>query len=114
MIIVLKACQRELKAFPKSIREDLADALARLEEGHKLGMPLSRPMPDIGKGVHELRLKDPGGIYRIIYALIIQGNVYVLHAFKKKSPKGKKTPKPEMEIINKRFREAQTLAKEGQ
>ncbi len=55
MIGILKQCQRELERFPLVVREDLADALARLDEGLAISMPLSRPMPSIGKGVHELR-----------------------------------------------------------
>ncbi|MFT5041792.1 MAG: phage-related protein [Hyphomicrobiaceae bacterium] len=59
MIIIVDACRREIQRMPISIREDSPDALARLDEGHALAMPLSRPMPTIGSGVHELRLKDP-------------------------------------------------------
>ena len=58
MIVILKACGREVREFPEEVRGDLADALARLDAGQTLVMPLSRPMPSIGKGVHELRLKD--------------------------------------------------------
>jgi phage-related protein len=47
-------CQRELDDLPVAVREDLADAVARLEQGLTLSMPLSRPMPSIGSGVHEL------------------------------------------------------------
>ena len=65
------------------MREDLADALARLDAGQSLAMPLSRPLPSIGAGVHELRLKDRSGAYRVVYALIEPGIVHVLHAFKK-------------------------------
>ena len=57
MIVILKACQREIATFPEETRGDLADALARLDAGLVLSMPLSRPMPAIGRGVHELRLK---------------------------------------------------------
>lgn len=60
MIEVVGACNRELAALPEVIRGDLADALARLDTGLALSMPLSRPMPDIGKGVHEMRLRDRG------------------------------------------------------
>ncbi len=48
-----------------------------------LSMPISRAMPGIARGVHELRLKDRSGQYRVIYALVRRGTVYVLHAFKK-------------------------------
>jgi phage-related protein len=68
-IEILKQCQKEILDWPDEVREDLADAIARLERGHVSSMPLSRPMPSIGKGVHELRLKDRSGAYRVIYYL---------------------------------------------
>ncbi len=102
MITILKPCQRELAEFPLPAREDLADAIARLEEGHHLSMPLSRPMPSIGKGVHELRFRDRSGIYRIIYVFLKQGIIYFLHAFKKTS---QQTPQKNIEISKKRLKE---------
>lgn len=101
MILVLKACKREIEKFPKEIREDLADALARLDLGVSLSMPLSRSMPSIGKGVHELRFKDSSGVYRVIYFLLEKGSVYLLHAFKKKS---QKTPKSSLDLVKKRLK----------
>ena len=67
MVVILKACRREMEALPVEIRGDLADALATLDAGLMLSMPLSRPMPSIGPGVHELRLRDRSGAYRVIY-----------------------------------------------
>lgn len=78
-----KQCLKELLTWPDAIREDLVDAIARLERGHKLSMPLSKPMPSIGKGVHELRFKDRSGIYRVIYVLAGASKIWLLHAFKK-------------------------------
>ncbi len=43
-----------------------------------------KPMPSIGKGVEEIRMRDDMGIYRIIYTARISEAVYVLHAFQKK------------------------------
>ena len=83
MIVVLPSSRREVEGLPDDIRGDLADALARLDAGLSLAMPLSRPMPSIGRDVHELRLKDRSGQYRVIYALVLRGSVHVLHAFKK-------------------------------
>ncbi len=88
--------------MPRSIREDLADALARLDEGHTLSMPLSRPMPTIGSGVHELRLKDRSGAYRTVYALRSGGTVYVIHGFKKTS---RATPRRNIELAQRRLKE---------
>src|SRR5262249_27789450 len=83
VVIILKACRREIRALPEEIRGDLADALARLDAGLMLSMPLSRPIPSVGRGIHELRLKDRSGAYRVVYALVQRGTVHVLHAFKK-------------------------------
>lgn len=102
MLKVLRRCQRELEDLPLAVREDLADAVARLEEGHTLSMPLSRPMPSIGKGVHELRFRDRSGIYRVVYVFAKQGNIYLLHAFKKTS---QQTPQKSIEISRKRLKE---------
>lgn len=33
--------------------------------------------------MHELRLKDRSGQYRVIYALVLRGTVHVLHALEK-------------------------------
>ena len=70
-----------VRHLPEEVRGDLADALARLDAGLVLSMPLSRSMPSIGRGVHELRLKDRSGTYRIVYALIQRRVIHVLHAF---------------------------------
>lgn len=102
MVIVLPACQRELQRFPEEIRGDLADALARLDAGQTLAMPLSRPMSIIGNGVHELRLKDRSGAYRVFYVLPGAGIVYVLHALQKKT---QATPKNHLDLARKRLKE---------
>ena len=70
---ILRQCEKELNDWPEEVRGDLADAIARLERGLLLSLPLSRPMPSIGRGVQELRLKDRSGIYRVVY-LIASGS----------------------------------------
>jgi phage-related protein len=102
MINVLKQCGRELEDFPDEVKGDLADAVARLEMGHTLSMPLSRPMPSIGRSVHELRLRDRSGVYRVIYYLSGSSAIYLLHAFMKKKSQ---TPQQNIEIAKRRLRE---------
>ncbi len=102
MIVVLPSCRREIEGLPEDIRGDLADALARLDAGLSLAMPFSRPMPSIGRGVHELRLKDRSGQYRVVYALVLRGSVHVLHAFKKTT---EATPKRNIAVAKRRLRE---------
>ncbi len=102
MIKPLRQCESEIAEFPLGIREDLADALARLDEGHTLSMPSSRPMPSIGRGVHELRFRDRAGIYRVIYVFIGGGEIVLLHAFVKKTSQ---TPQQNIELAQRRLKE---------
>ena len=68
-------------------------------------MPLSRSMPSIGRGVHELRLRDRSWTYRIVYALIQRGVIHVLHAFKKTTAA---TPAKNLNLAAKRLKEVQS------
>ena len=102
MVIIAPACGRELDAFPLDVRSDLADALGRLDAGLTLAMPLSRAMPSVGRAVHELRLRDRSGHYRVIYALIRRGAIHVLHAFKKTT---QTTPQRHIDLARKRLKE---------
>jgi phage-related protein len=86
-IELLKQCEKEIAHWPEEVREDLADAMARLERGQVLSMPLSRPMPSVGPGVHELRFRDRSGIYRVIYVFMSGSGIWLIHAFKKGTQK---------------------------
>ena len=62
-----------------------ADYLLRqLQQGRKLGMPHSRPMPSIAKNVHELRIQDVAATWRIVYRLD-RDAVVIVEVFSKQS-----------------------------
>jgi phage-related protein len=60
-----------------------------------------------GRGVLEIVEDDKGGTYRAVYTVKFKEAIYVLHAFQKKSKKGKETPKQEKELIIKRLKLAE-------
>lgn len=91
-----------IRSFPKPARLALGQAILDLQYGARLGMPLSRPMPGVAAGVHELRVRDAAGIYRSFYALKYRQGVLVFHAFVKKT---QKTPADEIELGRRRLRE---------
>jgi phage-related protein len=73
-----------IRSFPKDIRSDLGADLDRVQNGEK---PLdSAPMAPVLPGVFELRGDDQSFWYRVLYKQI-EGVVYVLHCFKKKTNK---------------------------
>lgn len=59
-------------------------------------------MPDIGKGVEEIRVWASSGTYRVIYTSRLAERVYVLHAFQKKT---QATSEADKEIARRRFKQ---------
>jgi phage-related protein len=61
----------------------------------------------LGSGTVELVDDSDGDIYRAVYTARFASAVYVVHAFKKKSKKGIKTPQSDIELIKRRLKEAE-------
>ena len=91
-----------IRAQTRAIRRQIGEVLRDLQKGANLGMPISRPMPAIAPGVHELRIRGDGSTVRIFYFLRKAGAIIVFHAFKKKS---QKTPSHEVDLARKRLQE---------
>ena len=73
----------DLRAFPKSVQRKVGYQIYRVEAG--LNPDDWKPMPSIGAGVREIRIRDEGNAYRSIYITSIDQTVYVLHVFQKKT-----------------------------
>lgn len=59
-----------------------------------------------GPGVFELVEQQGGDTYRCVYTVRFEDAVYVLHAFQKKSPKGIRTARADIELIARRLKAA--------
>ena len=70
--------------FSVSARIDAGVLLRKLQQGEKVSMPNSRPMPSIGKRCHELRIGDANTTWRIVYRTD-QDAIVVLEIFEKKT-----------------------------
>jgi phage-related protein len=89
-----------LRDFPVDAKHDAGRQLHRVQWGRD---PSDwKPMPDIGKGVREIRVRDARGAYRVIYVATFAETVYVLHAFQKKT---QKTARHDLELAKARYRE---------
>lgn len=91
-----------LRDFPEEVRRELGQAIFELQKGNHLSMPLAKPMASIEKGVEELRVKDASGAFRVFYFTRLSDRVLIFHAFQKKT---QQTPKHEIELGRKRFKE---------
>jgi phage-related protein len=67
-----------------------------------------KPMPVVGKGVEEIRIRDDAGVFRVIYTARLAEAVFVLHAFQKKT---QRTSQRDLEIAKTRFSELKRARK---
>ena len=74
---------KRLREFPQNARHDAAYQLEKIQLGKQPDD--FKSMPSIGPGVEEIRIRDGGGAWRVIYTARLQEAVYVLHCFEKKS-----------------------------
>lgn len=84
------------------VRKTIGEALRDLQKGISLGLPLSRPMPTVASGAHELRLKSKTTAIRVLYFAKLAEAIVVFHAFQKKT---QKTPPHELAVGRQRLRE---------
>jgi hypothetical protein len=59
--------------FSAEARLEAGFLLRRLQQGEKLSLPHSRPMPSVGAGCHELRIVDQDVTWRIIHFVDTDG-----------------------------------------
>jgi phage-related protein len=107
-VVWLGNSKRNIRDFPKGAQKLLGDELQLIQFG---GMPKdAKPFKGVGSGVLEIALRYASDAYRVVLAVQIGNRIYVLHAFQKKSKRGGETPKREVDLVTKRYAEAQRLA----
>ena len=98
----IKAARKDFEDFPVGAQIEMGRALTVLAEGR---MPdIAKPLVGLGTGVMELALKHRGDAFRVVYALKIDDDIWVIHAFQKKAKSGIKTPKHEIDLIQERLK----------
>lgn len=75
--------RKHLRAFPDDARQDAGFQFDKVQRGEQPDD--FRPMPSIGKGVEEIRVRDDSGAFRVICTAGVKATVVVLHAFQKKT-----------------------------
>ncbi len=105
----IKAARKDFEDFPEGARSDLWDALTLAAEGRKAG--IAKPMKGMGSGVFEITLQFRSEAYRVVYAVQIDVDIWVIHAFQKKSKTGIKTPQTEIALIRERLKRLKEVLK---
>ena len=105
-LIFLPPALRDYRDLPAGIQRIFGRALNLVQ--HDLEPVEAKSMRGFGgRQVLELRASDEHGTYRAVYTVRIAGAIYVLHAFQKKSHKGIKTDKQDIELMIERLKWAE-------
>ncbi len=99
------SAKRDFLAFPDPVKDELGNALGLAQFGGK--HPKAKPWKGQGAGVFEIVADHAGDAYRAVYTVRFRGVVYVLHAFQKKSPTGRRTARTDIALLGQRLRVAQ-------
>lgn len=103
----IRAALKDFQTFPEGAREICLASLTIAAEGGKAD--IAKPMQDMGAGVFELALPFRGDAYRVVYAVQIADEIWVIHAFQKKSKRGIKTPQREIDLVRERLKKLKEM-----
>jgi phage-related protein len=72
---------------------------------------ISKPLHGMGSGVFEIAIPFRSDAFRVVYAVQLAEEIWVLHAFQKKLTKGIKTPQHEIDLIKDRLKRPKGMLK---
>ncbi len=98
----IRAALKEFEAFPEGARSVCLTALTVAAVGGKAD--IAKPMRGMGSGVFEITLPFRSDAFRLVYSVQFAEEIWVVHAFQKKSTHGIKTPKHEIDLIKNRLK----------
>ena len=93
----IRAARKVFESFPASVQDRVNTALTIAVEGGKADV--AKPLKGVGPGVMEIAIRYRTDAWRVVYVTEVAGRLWVIHAVRKKSKTGIKTPKAEIDLI---------------
>lgn len=106
----IKAARKAFEQFPEAVQLEALRALTIAAEGEKADT--AKPLQGLGSGILEIALRHKGDAWRIVYAVQIGSDIWVLHAFQKKSKAGIATPAHEIDVVRERLKRLKEMLDE--
>ena len=106
IVLWVGSSKRDLLRFPEKVIDEVGTALSAAQFG---GMhPAAKPWKGEGPGMFEIVEDHDRATYRAVYTVQFAKAIYVLHCFQKKSPRGIKTARPDIDLICSRLKDARS------
>lgn len=104
LVIWTGSSKKDLLAMPRPVVREIGMALGVAQRGNK--PPSAKPWKGEGPGVMEIVSDFDSDTFRAVYTVTFKEAIYVLHCFQKKSPRGRKTAKTDVDLIAARLKAA--------
>jgi phage-related protein len=104
-LLWIASSKRDYGNFPERVQDSFGFELFLAQTGQH--PPSAKPLKGLGSAVVELVEDYDKATYRAVYTVRFDDAVYVLHAFKKKSKHGIKTPQSDVDLIKRRLKDAE-------
>ncbi len=98
----VRDARKVFETFSVTVRDRVNTALTIAAEGGKAD--IVKPLKGFGPGVMEIAVRHRTDAWRVVYVTEVAGRLCVIHAFRKKSKTGIKTPKSEIDLVRDRLR----------
>ena len=96
----IRAARKVYETFPVAVRDRVNTALTIAAEGGKAD--IAKPMKGLGSGVMEVAVRYRTDAWRVVYVTEVAGKLWVIHAFRKKSKTGIRTPQADIALVKAR------------
>lgn len=109
-LVWVGSSKKDYSKFPAEAVRDFGQQLFLVQTGQYT--PGEKPLTKgvlKGLGIREIRVDFETDTYRVVYTIKLKSAVYVLHAFKKKSKFGIKTPDSDINLVRQRYADAVKL-----
>jgi phage-related protein len=98
----IKSARKDFEKFPGEAQSICLAALTIAADGGKAD--IAKPLQGLGAGILEIALPFRGNAFRVVYAVQIGSDLWVVHAFQKKSTQGIRTPQHEIDLVRDRLK----------
>ena len=103
----MASSRKDLAAMPVAVKRDFGGALHAVQDGRT--PEGAKSLKGKARGAMQLSEDHDGETYRAVYTVELEDAVYVLHCFQKKSKSGIATPQADIDLIERRLKDARAL-----
>ena len=97
----VRSARKVFETFPAAVKDRVNTALTIAAEGGKAD--IAKPLKGLDPGVMEIAIRYRTDAWRVVYVTEVARRLWVLHAFRKKSKTGIRTPKADIDLVRDRL-----------